>query len=138
VNGPNHEMRRRYARGSAPKEFWETISHLSWGAQRDKDTTIPILIHADGAQIFRDTEYYVWSFSSASILSTHLDVVDAKFQVCKVQVLQMKDLALAANRQKWTRCRCQVSGPLRVCHDSVSSKLPPHRAIGDCRPETHR
>ena len=80
-------------------EFWSGIGHMPWarGNANSKTRPIPILVHADGAQIYRDSEYYVWSVSSASVVSTHLDVVDCKFQILKIPAIQMKDFTDDAN-----------------------------------------
>ena len=68
------------------------MAHTSWGKRcRDQKRTIPVLVHADGAQVYRDSEFYVWSISSACVDSTHMDIIDAKFQVIKVNCLQMRD-----------------------------------------------
>ena len=58
------------------------------------------MVHADGAQIYRDTEYFVFSMSSASVDSKHLDVIDCKFQILKIPAIQMKDAGLYLNRPR--------------------------------------
>lgn len=74
------------------KAFWDAVSNTAWGAGVvTPHLTVPVMVHADGAQIYRDTEYFVFSMSSASVDSKHLDVIDCKFQILKIPAIQMKD-----------------------------------------------
>jgi hypothetical protein len=72
------------------------MSNTTWGKQHAHEygnRRIPILVHADGAQVYRDSEFYIWTISSASVISVHQDVIDCKYQVIKIPCYAMKDSA---------------------------------------------
>eukprot|EP00439_Symbiodinium_sp_Y106_P037994 s6300_g4.t1 len=65
---------------AAIKEFWEHLQRFAPEEVKDHPALdgcdvskmVPLLIHFDGAEMYKNSEYNIWSFSSA--LSSLLDV----------------------------------------------------------------
>lgn len=54
--------------------------------------TLPITVHGDGAEMFRDNEFFVWSWSSAlSSFGLVSDVLMQKIPICIIPEHQMQD-----------------------------------------------
>lgn len=51
---------------------------------------VPVMIHGDGAEMYRDTEYFCWSWSSAfGVSSTLKDVYLSKYPIAVVAEREM-------------------------------------------------
>lgn len=85
------------------KEFWTRARTQPWGANHpalagrsDEELSkiIPVQLHVDGADLFRNTEYVV--FSVSSVLADTTDISDLKFQFLKVpaECCKTKELLL--------------------------------------------
>ena len=56
--------------------------------------TLPVTIHGDGAEMFRDNEFFVWSWSSVlSSFGLVSDVLMQKIPICIVPEHQMQSSA---------------------------------------------
>lgn len=69
---------------SAIAEFWNHCKDLDWAKSHpavqnstadERSRLIPLYVHCDGAVIYRDAEFYVWSVSSALSMSTGIDIM---------------------------------------------------------------
>lgn len=80
-------------------EFWEHVKLQEAWKHHDlihHSTTeclkqmVPVMIHGDGAEMYRDTEYFCWSWSSAfGVSSTLKDVYLSKYPKAVVAEREM-------------------------------------------------
>ena len=79
------------------EHFWEHVAGQEWvvrhpalqvPAPRHK-YIIPLQVHADGAEIYNDCDFFVWSVSS--MLTYKNQILDTKFQVLKIRHDSMHD-----------------------------------------------
>ena len=90
--------------GTARRRFFEHIKSLdAWGDHPvlcqdgiDYESLIPITLHCDGAQFYRDDENFVWSFGSAFGSSGFIkDVLLIKFPMAIIPERFMQDHAVS-------------------------------------------
>lgn len=91
-----------YSRSSI-LEFWHELRTLdAYSHHPARDTadaelcrTLPICLHADGAEMYRDNEYFVWSWSSGlssfGMSAASPDVLMHKMPICVVSEHDMLD-----------------------------------------------
>ena len=82
-------------------EFWQQIKSLEAWSHHDiihalddesLSRCIPINIHADGAEMFTNSEYYVWSWSSAlGAFGMLTDTLMQKYPIAIVHTRYMDD-----------------------------------------------
>ena len=84
----------------AVKQFWEHVRKLGpWrdhpdlqDATQDFSCLIPFQFHADGCEVYRDDEYFIYSFSSLFGGSGLVaDVMLYRFRLCIIGERHMKD-----------------------------------------------
>ena len=77
------------------RKFWENASGQRWCDEHpalphlDLDHTIPLVFHCDGAEVYTNSEFYIWSFSSLMPCRCH--ALDCKFQIVKIPHESMRD-----------------------------------------------
>ena len=84
--------------GAGIQEFWDHIkSQKPWQHHEvlhslsDLSRVIPCTIHADGAELFSDTEYFVYSWGSAlSMNSLFKDVLVQKYPIAIIAEREMQ------------------------------------------------
>ncbi|CAK9018521.1 Uncharacterized protein SCF082_LOCUS14128 [Durusdinium trenchii] len=92
-------------------KFWQHIKTLDdWkrhgvvhNMSNDKlRKLIPVNIHRDGAEVFTDNEYFVWSWSStfAEFGQTTKDVLMKKYPIAIVAESEMQNLSVRKNMEK--------------------------------------
>lgn len=95
------QMMTGYFSATAILQFWQQIKSLEdWSDheiihEMDDECLrrcIPITVHADGAEMFTNSEYYVWSWSSAfSAFGTISDCLMQKYPIAIVHTRYMED-----------------------------------------------
>ena len=98
---PPHQVLRAVATAGAPhwsnsilgpmgdnalSRYWELQLRQSWGQKHphldgDLKRKIPIVWHVDGADVFSNSEFVIWSWASAT---SHADSLESKFLLCMV------------------------------------------------------
>ena len=80
------------------REFWDATlqedrykSHPALRTQDAKDKMVPLSFHVDGAEVYADTEFYVWSWGS---MLTHGSCYDTKFPIAAVPYVAIRSLAV--------------------------------------------
>lgn len=79
------------------KEFWEHLQRFAPEELKDHPALdgcdlskmIPLLIHFDGAEMYKNSEYNIWSFSSALSSLLDVDCLETQFVCC---ILPQKDM----------------------------------------------
>ena len=75
---------------AAIKEFWKHLQRFAPEEMkdhpalecRDLSKMIPLLIHFDGAEMYKNSEYNIWSFSSALSSLLDVDCLETQFVCC--------------------------------------------------------
>ena len=75
---------------AAIKEFWEHLQRFAREEVKDHPALdgcdvskmIPLLIHFDGAEMYKNSEYNIWSFSSALSSLVDVDCLETQFVCC--------------------------------------------------------
>ena len=80
------------------RQFWDHVTSLDpWKhvgskfAVEDFGRLVPISLHCDGAEMFRDQEYMVWSWSSLFHGESKGDPLLTKYTICVVAEAEMSD-----------------------------------------------
>lgn len=68
---------------------WELHPHLHGFSDEDLGKVIPISVHADGAELYTNTEYMVWSWSSCFKGFSKGDMLMTKFPFAVVYEQEM-------------------------------------------------
>ena len=70
-------------------KFWDHAQSQPWAREHphlqaglDLNLTVPMVLHTDGAEVYTNCEFYIWSISS--LLPTRGHVLDDKFQIFKI------------------------------------------------------
>ena len=72
------------------QEPWEHHEILHSFTEEELGKVIPFAAHGDGAELYTDQEYFVWSWCSAfSFGSMFTDTLVNRFPVCVVSEMQM-------------------------------------------------
>ena len=109
--------------------YWEHLSALdAWKSHpvimrtANKAELVPVTLHADGAEMFRNNEFFVYSWSSAfSAHSTMLkDPLMQKFPIAVVPEMQMQDesaacLNVTLPKSIWSMLACFLCPSLIDC-----------------------
>ena len=77
------------------QDAWKAHPYLHDYTDRELQRLVPVTVHADGAEFYRDTEYFTWSWSSSFPGMDKGDVLLHKFPVAIVRELEMTDPAAA-------------------------------------------
>ena len=75
---------------AAIKEFWEHLQRFAPEEVKDHPALdgcdvskmVPLLIHFDGAEMYKNSEYNIWSFSSALSSLLDVDCLETQFVCC--------------------------------------------------------
>ena len=91
--------------------FWRNAADQAWFKQHPalqgltEDQlfhTIPLALHCDGAEMYTNCEFYVWSVSSLLPCEHHgRHVLDDKFQFLKIPHESMRDAGIKADVMRW-------------------------------------
>lgn len=83
---------------AAIKEFWKHLQRFSPAEVKDHpalqncklSNMIPLLIHFDGAEMYKNSEYNIWSFSSALSSLLDVDCLQTQFMCCIIPQCAME------------------------------------------------
>ena len=96
-----HSLMLGHFDGEAILDLWRGVKTLNMykrhPVHRTSDgvlaKTVPVSIHADGAEMFRDSEFFVWSWSSCiAPWGLNTDILLQKIPICIISEQQMLDV----------------------------------------------
>lgn len=103
-------------------EYWKYVSSERWfqahpamaGKTIDQlDTTLPLYFHLDGVEVYRNTEFLIWTWSSA--VADCLNVWDSRFVYALLPAMFMtvRDVFVKANDEitrliGWDLLQCEI------------------------------
>ena len=75
---------------AAIKEFWQHLQRFAPEEIKDHPALescdlcdlLPLLVHFDGAEMYKNAEYNIWSFSSAFSSLLNVDCIQTQFLCC--------------------------------------------------------
>ena len=86
----------------AINKFWEHVektaemtAHPALSICCDKSMLVPLLVHFDGTEMYRNCEYNVWSIGSAFSVMQQLDCLDTCFITCILPFSAMEEKGVA-------------------------------------------
>lgn len=111
------------------RAFWKNAAGQPWFEEHpalrtaDLDYTIPLVFHCDGAEVYSNSEFYIWSVSS--LMAKRCHVLDNKFQVLKIPHESMRVPEVKAEVMRVV--------PMFIawcCDICASGIMPPHDLYG--------
>ena len=83
---------------AAIKEFWQHLQRFAPEEIKDHPALescdlcdlLPLLVHFDGAEMYKNAEYNIWSFSSACSSLLNVDCIQTQFLCCILPHIAME------------------------------------------------